>query len=95
MTAVTEDQAAGLLCPLARTFATPKAVPTCQGPHCALWRWVPVTTSSPDWKRAVQAETERTQEKVPYPKAARYVADNMQALGLVPTQGYCGAGGPV
>ena len=95
MTARTPEQAADVLCPLARTFATPKAVPTCQGPECALWRWVPVTTASPDWKRAVLAEAEKTQEKAPYPKAARHVADNMEALGLIPTLGYCGAGGPV
>ncbi len=88
----TPEQAAQSLCPFARTFAASPAVTGCRGADCMLWRWENVTTAHPAWKAAVLAEAENTGEKTPFAKAARHVADNAEALGLVPTRGYCGAG---
>lgn len=87
------DAALELRCPFARTFAASPAVPTCQGPSCALWRWEEVTTAHPAWRAAVLAQAEATGEKVPHSKASRYVADHLEELGIRPTRGYCGAGG--
>lgn len=92
MTMRTPEQAAGALCPFARTFAASPAVTWCRGEVCMLWRWEAVTTAHPLWRAAVLAEAEKTGEKSPYPKAARHVADNAETLGLVATRGYCGAG---
>jgi len=89
----TPEEAQEALCPFARTFAAPVAEPGCRGPSCALWRWEKITTQHPLWLPAVRAEAQRTGEPKPYPKAAKYVADNKAALGLLPTKGYCGAGG--
>lgn len=93
MTYIPAESAAETLCPLARTFALPKAEKGCHGPSCALWRWEKITTAHPAWKAAVQRVAAETGEKVPYAKAAAAVADNLEAHGLVPTRGYCGAGG--
>ena len=84
--ALPPERAAERLCPLARTFAASKAEPGCRGPSCAPWRW---TIGGP-WKAAVQKLAAQTGEKVPYPKAARAVADDPAAFGL---HGYCGMGG--
>lgn len=81
------------LCPFARTFAVKEAYPYCRGPECALWRWETITTSHPAWKAAMQAKIAETGEKAPFPKAAAWVVENKEALGLVPTKGFCGAGG--
>jgi hypothetical protein len=81
------------LCPFSRTFADKTAVAHCRGDACALFRWETVTTAHPLWKDAMQARIAETGEKVPYPKAAKWVAENKVELGLVPTKGYCGAGG--
>ncbi len=91
----TPEDAANTLCPLARTFADAKAVSGCRGPSCACWRWEKVTTDRPEWKEAMRARMEETGEKAPGFKAAAWVVENKVALGLVPTRGYCGMGGPV
>lgn len=95
MTARTPEQAAEWLCPLARTFAASPSVKGCQGASCALWRWEPVSTSNPLWRAAVKAEAEKTGEKAPFPKAARVVADDLEAFGIKVERGYCGMGGPI
>jgi hypothetical protein len=89
MTYLTPEAASKMPCPIARTFGD---IPhgTCRGPSCILWRWKPVTTAHPAWKAAVLAEAAKLDEKAPFPKAARIVADNAEALGLVPTEGWCG-----
>lgn len=88
-----EYAAKSILCPLARTFALKEASATCRGPDCALWRWEPITTKHPLWAAAVKKRGEETAEKPPYHKAAAWVAENKEALGMIPTRGYCGAGG--
>ena len=90
---IAPSEAQSILCPLARTFAVSSAQAGCRGPSCACWRWEKITTSHPRWKAAMQDEIARTGEKAPFPKAARAVADNQIALGLVPEVGYCGVGG--
>ncbi|MGL6209699.1 MAG: hypothetical protein ACRC14_07720 [Paracoccaceae bacterium] len=92
---MTPQTAPSYLCAFARTFRAPQPDGGCHGPSCALWRWVPVTTSHPAYKDALRAKAAELDEKPPYAKAARFVADNMADLGLVVTHGYCGAGGPV
>lgn len=89
----TPEDAKDLLCPFARTFAMPQAVRHCQGPECALWRYEQITTAHPLWKAALHKKAHELGEKAPFPKAAAWVAENMADLGLVPTRGYCGAGG--
>ena len=81
------------LCPFARTFAAKEAVATCRGEVCALFRWERITVATPGYREAVQAKGKELDDKPPYPKAARYVADNLAEFGLVPKRGYCGAGG--
>lgn len=81
------------LCPFSRTFAASPAVATCRGPDCALFRWETVTTAHPLWKEAVQKKGAELGEKVPFKEASAWVAENKVALGLVPTKGFCGAGG--
>ena len=90
---LTPEQAAETLCPLARTFAVAQAQKGCHGPACACWRWEKVSTSHPLWKDAVKTEAMRTGENIPYPKAARYVADHASELGMAPERGFCGLGG--
>lgn len=93
----TPAEAKSLLCPFARTFI--QAGPTsladagCKGPACALWRWETITTKHPLWADAVKAEAEKIDEKAPFPKASKIVADNLEAYNLVPKTGHCGAGG--
>jgi hypothetical protein len=82
-----------MLCPFSRTFAATPATPLCRGAECALWRWERITVAHPAYKDAVKSRADETGEKVPYPKAARHVADNLETYGLIPTRGYCGAGG--
>lgn len=81
------------LCPFARTFAASPAAAGCRGQSCMLWRWEKITTAHPVWKDAVKAKATELGESVPYPKASKWVAENKADLGMVPTQGYCGAGG--
>jgi hypothetical protein len=89
----TPTEARDLLCPFARTFGVAKAEPGCRGPECALWRWETITTKHPLWLPSVQAKAKDTGEKPPYAQASKWVADNKEALGMVPTRGFCGAGG--
>jgi hypothetical protein len=89
----TPTEARDLLCPFARTFGVAKAEPGCRGPECALLRWEQVTTKHPLWLPATQAKAKETGEKPPYAQASKWVADNKEALGMVPTRGFCGAGG--
>jgi hypothetical protein len=93
----TPAEAKSLLCPFARSFiiagGTTLADAGCRGPECALWRWERITTSHPLWKPAVQKRATETGEKVPYAQASKWVAENLADLGMVPTRGYCGAGG--
>jgi hypothetical protein len=89
----TPHEAASLLCPFAQTFGVKEAFPGCRGPECALWRWEKVTTAHPDYVALVRANADANGEKPPYKNAARFVADNLVALGLTPTRGFCGAGG--
>lgn len=81
------------LCPFARTFSATPAFQYCRGTECAIWRWEKFTTAHPMWRDAVRAEAEKLGEKPPFAKAARIVADDPAAFGLVPNKGYCGAGG--
>jgi len=91
------EEAKKLMCPFARTFIRAGQVSLidagCIGPKCALWRWEPITTAHPLWKDAVLKKGAELGEKVPYARASAWVAENKEALGLVPTKGYCGAGG--
>lgn len=89
----TPEDAKELLCPFARTFGLKEAVAGCRGPECALWRWEPITTKHPLWAPAVKARAEETGDKPPYHKSAAWVSENKEALGLIPTRGFCGAGG--
>jgi hypothetical protein len=92
-----EQAAAELLCPFARTFASPKASPNCQGPDCALWKWAPLPSdllTKPTQTRMAQVEAE-TGKKPPLKEAVAWVMDNREALGIPtsPTHGYCGPRG--
>ena len=89
----TPEEAKSLLCPFARTFGVAKAEPGCRGPECALWRWETITTAHPLWKPAVQKRAAEASEKPPYSQASKWVAENLVDLGMVPTKGFCGAGG--
>jgi hypothetical protein len=89
----TPEDAKGLLCPFSRTFGMKEAVAGCRGPNCMLWRYEAITTAHPLWRDAVRAKAEELGERQPFPKAAAWVAENKAALGMVPTRGFCGAGG--
>jgi hypothetical protein len=89
----TPEDAKSLLCPFARTFGVAKAEPGCRGPVCALWRFEKITTAHPLWKPAVLKRAEEIGDKPPYAKAAAWVSENKEVLGMVPTRGFCGAGG--
>lgn len=90
---LTPEDAKALLCPFARTFAASPAVPGCRGPECALWRWETITTAHPLWRDAVKNKAQELDERPPFPKASAWVAENKEALGMIPTKGFCGAGG--
>lgn len=95
---LTPDNAKYLLCPFARTFLKGAGPLTatdagCMGPRCALWRFEKITTSHPLWKPAVQKRATETGEKPPFAQASKWVAENLADLGIVPTRGFCGAGG--
>lgn len=89
----TPEDARGMLCPVARTFASKVAYEGCQGPACMAWRWEKVMAGSARWKAAIRAEAERTGERQPYPKAAQALAEDPAAHGLVADRGFCGMGG--
>lgn len=89
----TPEEAAHLLCPVARTFSASPATAGCKGPECMVWRWEAVTVKHPLWLGAMQARAAEIGEKAPYPKAAAWVAANLADLGMVPVKGWCGLGG--
>ena len=89
----TPEEAADLLCPVARTFAASPAVTGCKGPSCAVWRWEAITTKHPLWAPAVKAKAEELGEKAPFAKASAWVAENKADLGMIPVKGFCGLGG--
>lgn len=89
----TPEEAKALLCPFARTFGMKEAVAGCRGPECALWRFETITTAHPLWKPAVLKRAAEVVEKPPYSQASKWVAENLVDLGMVPTKGFCGAGG--
>lgn len=94
----TPEEAMTLFCPFARTFvkgAGPLTIADagCMGPRCALWRWEKITTSHPLWSKSVKAAAAESGEKPPYREASKFVSENLEVLGLVPTRGFCGAGG--
>jgi|GEM_PF-5700440 len=95
MTVGTPEQAKEWLCPVSRTFGVAKAIPHCQGPSCAAWRWEKITTAHPLYRDAVRKAAEEIDDKPPYAKAARIVADDLEGHGLTVERGYCGLGGPV
>lgn len=90
---MTEETAHTRLCPLARTFGQAPSHSGCRGSDCAVWRWEKITTAHPLWSQAVRAEAEKIQDRPPFARAARIVADDPEAFGLVPKLGYCGLGG--
>ena len=65
----------------------------CYAVECMAWRWEQITTAHPLWANAVRAKAAELDEKPPYAKAARWVADNKASIGMVPTRGYCGLAG--
>ena len=89
----TPEEAASLLCPFARCFAAPKAETGCKGPACMLWRWERITTTHPLWLPAVRTVAAQIGDTSPYAKASKIVAADLEAHGMIPTHGYCGAGG--
>lgn len=93
----TPADAKSLLCPFARTFIMPGptslADAGCKGAACALWRWEAISTKHPLWAAAVKTKAEELGDRPPYREASRWVADNLAELGMVPTRGFCGAGG--
>lgn len=98
---LTEPQARGLACPIARTFAG-SPVATCRGSGCILWRWQPILASSPAFVSAVQAEMKRAAEAAGKPTGGGFhkqaVATVMadKAAHGVPDRseyGWCGLGG--
>lgn len=97
MTYRTPEQAAEWLCPFARTFAATKATPHCQGPSCALWQWVPLSSAVlTQHVQARMAEIEAETGKKPSHKdAVAWVTDRREQLGIPtqPTHGYCGPRG--
>jgi hypothetical protein len=92
MTYLTPEAASAKPCPVARCFGG-DIKSECRGPECILWRWKPVMAGTPAWKAAVLSEAAKLDEKAPFPKAARIVADDPAAFGLMPTEGFCGLGG--
>lgn len=90
---IPHSSAGSMYCPFARTFAVKEAKEGCRGVACALWRFEKINAGHPLWKKAIAAEVAKTGEKAPYSKAARAIADDPEAHGLVSDRGYCGAGG--
>lgn len=81
------------LCPFSRTFGSGPTIPHCRGEACALWRFEKITTAHPLWRDAVRKRAEEVGDKPPFAKASAWVAENKEAIGIVPTKGFCGAGG--
>jgi len=97
MTNRTPEQATELLCPFARTFASPKASANCQGPVCALWKWAPLSADTMTrhiQERAAQVEAE-TGKRAQHKEVVAWVMQRREELGIptAPTHGYCGPRG--
>lgn len=83
----THEAAAGWPCPLARTFADPKANAHCRGEECPLWRW----TCTGAWREAVlKVKAEIGEKQANAPQASAIVAKDPRKYGC---EGYCGLGG--
>jgi len=96
MTARTPEDAATLLCPLARTFAAKEAVMGCRGPSCALWRWKPLMASDPRFAAALKTITAELGGGSNRLKEATAILMADRAKYGVPTEpevGFCGMGG--
>lgn len=93
---VTPEEAADLLCPLARTFAPKEASTGCRGPQCAWWRWQPLSASDPRFVNALKAITQEIGGGPHRGKEATAIlmADR-QKYGVPdkPEVGYCGGAG--
>jgi hypothetical protein len=93
----TPTEAKDLLCPFARSFIIASGATLrdagCRGPECALWRYETITTKHTLWLPTVKHKAEEIGDKPPYAKASAWVAENKEAIGMVPTRGFCGAGG--
>lgn len=92
MTARTPESAAELLCPCARTFASPKAKEGCCGPVCAVWRWHPLPAGLLLPHIAARLAEQGGKD---HKAATAWVMENREALGIptAPTHGFCGMGG--
>jgi len=100
MSGLTPEEAKGRACPLARSFE--RHQPTCLGPACMLWRWLPLSAEDPRFRRAVRAEMKRLAEAAgkastagSHREAVRNVTADPAAHGApsAPERGYCGLGG--
>lgn len=89
--AFTLGDAAQYECPIARTMPGPLH-PMCRSLGCTLFREMPMTTT-PAWAEAVKRVAVEIGEKNPAkPEAARTVAADPEAHGLVRLY-FCGLGG--
>ena len=97
-----DEAAKQWLCPLARTFGTAKASPNCQGPACALWRWMPMSANDDRFKSAVQREITALQAEKPNVQRQLLVKEATARVSADPDaftfpnetdRGYCGLGG--
>lgn len=96
MTARTPEDAATLLCPLARTFAGKEAVACCRGPSCALWRWKPLSANDPRFTAALKTIAQEIGGGPHRGKEATAILMADRAKYGVPTEpelGFCGMGG--
>ena len=100
MTGLTPEAARAHACPLARGFEAMQ--PTCVGPACMPWRWLPLSSQDPRFRRAVQTEMQRLADAAGksstaglHKKAVQNVAADPAAHGApsAPERGYCGLGG--
>lgn len=93
---VTPEQAAELLCPLARTFAPKEASTGCRGPQCAWWRWQPIMASDSRITAAIKTITKELGGGPHRGKEAYAILNKDRAKYGVPTDpevGYCGGAG--
>jgi len=94
MSARTPEQAAELLCPLARCFASPKSKDGCCGPACAVWRWQPLPAGLLTPHIAMRLAENKNKD---HKSATAWVMENRKELGIptAPTHGFCGLGGAI
>jgi len=98
MTARTPEEAAGWLCPVARTFGANPAIPHCQGPSCAAWRWAELSSTllTPFVQARIASQKEQGNAGG-HKEAVAWVMENREALKIPtsPTHGFCGMGGAI